>query len=42
MERFNGGGHANIAGVQLKDVHKEEFFDELKTVLKEMYTEGDI
>lgn len=42
MERFNGGGHANIAGAQLKDTKKEEFFDELKSVLKEMSEAGDI
>ncbi|MCR5148690.1 MAG: DHH family phosphoesterase [Eubacterium sp.] len=42
MERFNGGGHANIAGVQLKGQHKEDFFPELKKVLSEMYSEGDI
>lgn len=42
MEKFNGGGHANIAGVQLKDKKKEEFFDELKVVLKEMQEGGEI
>ncbi|MBQ7425028.1 MAG: signaling protein consisting of a modified GGDEF domain and a DHH domain protein, partial [Lachnospiraceae bacterium] len=42
MERFGGGGHANIAGVQLKNVAREDFFAELKGVLSEMYTEGDI
>ncbi len=42
MEKFNGGGHANVAGVQLKDTSKEDFFEELKTLLAEMYKEGDI
>ena len=42
MERFNGGGHANIAGVQLKDKSKDEFFEELKAVLKEMYENGEL
>lgn len=42
MERFGGGGHANIAGVQLKNVDKDDFFAELKRVLSEMYAEGDI
>ena len=30
METFNGGGHANVAGAQLKGKKKEEFFEELK------------
>ena len=42
MERFNGGGHANIAGAQLEGKTKEEFFDELKSVLKEMTAAGEI
>ena len=42
MERFNGGGHANVAGAQLKDKKKEDFFVELKQVLKEMTEAGDI
>ena len=42
MERFNGGGHANVAGAQLKDKTKEEFFEELKEVLREMSESGDI
>ncbi len=42
MERFNGGGHSNIAGAQLEGKSKEEFFDELKNVLKEMTTAGEI
>jgi c-di-AMP phosphodiesterase-like protein len=42
MERFDGGGHANIAGAQLKGKKKEEFFEELKAVLKEMTEAGEI
>ena len=42
MERFNGGGHANVAGAQLEGKKKEEFFEELKAVLKEMYESGEI
>ena len=42
MERFGGGGHANVAGVQLKDRSKESFFDELKAVLIEMETAGEL
>ncbi len=42
MERFNGGGHANIAGAQLRGKKKEEFFGELKAVLEEMSRAGEI
>jgi c-di-AMP phosphodiesterase-like protein len=42
MERFNGGGHSNIAGAQLKGKKKEEFFEELKDVLKDMSERGEI
>ena len=42
MERFNGGGHATIAGAQLRDTTKEEFFEKLRLVLKEMTAEGSI
>lgn len=42
MERFNGGGHATIAGAQLKGKTKEEFFRELRSVLREMSEEGSI
>ncbi len=42
MERWSGGGHANVAGAQLEGKKKEEFFDELKAVLKEMYESGEI
>ena len=42
MEKFNGGGHANIAGVQIPGMKKEEFFEKLKKILAEMYAEGEI
>ena len=42
MERFNGGGHANVAGAQLEGVKRTEFFDELRKVLKEMQEGGEI
>ena len=42
MERFGGGGHANVAGVQLRDRTRESFFEELKTVLIEMETSGEL
>ena len=42
MERFNGGGHANVAGAQLEGVKRAEFFDELRKVLKEMQDGGEI
>ena len=42
MERFNGGGHANVAGAQLEGVKRQEFFDELRKVLKEMQDGGEI
>jgi Predicted signaling protein consisting of a modified GGDEF domain and a DHH domain len=42
LERWGGGGHANVAGAQLQGKTKEEFFDELKAVLKEMYESGEL
>ena len=42
MERFNGGGHSNVAGTQQKGKKKEEFFEELKAVLKEMTESGEL
>ena len=41
MERFGGGGHANVAGAQL-DKEKEEFFEELKKVITEMHESGEL
>ena len=42
MEHFNGGGHASVAGAQLKGKKKEEFFYELRAVLREMSENGSI
>ena len=42
MEKFNGGGHANVAGAQLQGKTKEQFFEELKKVLAEMSESGEI
>ena len=42
MEKWSGGGHANIAGAQLRDKSIEAFIAELKVVLSEMELEGDI
>ena len=42
MERFNGGGHATVAGAQVKDTTKEDFFFKLRQILKEMSEEGSI
>jgi len=42
LEQFNGGGHATVAGAQLKGTTKDEFFIRLKQVLKEMTASGSI
>ncbi len=42
MERFNGGGHATVAGAQLPGMSKEDFFMNLRRTLKEMTAEGSI
>ncbi len=42
MEHFNGGGHASVAGAQLKGKKKEEFFYELRAVLRQMSEEGSL
>lgn len=42
MEKWSGGGHANIAGAQIKDMSIRAFMDELKGVLREMEIGGDI
>lgn len=42
MEQFNGGGHATVAATQLQGVSKEEFFHELRAVLRKMSDEGSI
>ena len=42
MEKLGGGGHANVAGAQIKDVSLEEALDKVKELLKEMKLEGEI
>lgn len=42
MEKLGGGGHANIAGAQLEGIDIEAAILEIKSVLNEMYKEGDI
>ncbi len=42
MEHFNGGGHATVAGAQVKNSTKEEFFLRLRQILKQMSEEGSI
>lgn len=41
MEKFGGGGHGTVAGVQLPDTTVEEVKEQLKTVLRQMWDEGD-
>lgn len=42
MEKLGGGGHANIAGAQFAGSTNELVIIQLKTLLDEMYREGDI
>ena len=42
MEKMGGGGHANIAGAQFTNSTNELVLIQLKTLLDEMYREGDI
>lgn len=42
MEKLGGGGHANIAGAQLKNSTSKAAISEIKTILRTMYEEGDI
>lgn len=42
MEKLGGGGHANIAGAQLKDVSDDEAIEKIKVLLDEMSKAGDI
>lgn len=42
MEKLGGGGHANIAGAQLKGSTNELAIIEIKELLDTMYREGDI
>ena len=41
MEKFGGGGHGTVAGVQLPDTTVEEVKEQLKSVLRTMWDEGD-
>ena len=42
MEKLGGGGHANIAGAQLKGVSDSEAIERIKQLLQELSTAGDI
>ncbi|MBE5943330.1 MAG: DHH family phosphoesterase [Lachnospiraceae bacterium] len=42
MERLGGGGHANVAGAQLKGITNELAIIQIKELLDTMYEEGDI
>lgn len=42
MEKLGGGGHANIAGAQLKNSTSKAAISEIKNILCTMYEEGDI
>jgi len=42
MERMGGGGHANVAGTQIKDSTVEEVKEMLKKTLLEMKKQGDL
>jgi len=42
MEKLGGGGHANIAGAQLKNSTNELAIIQIKELLEEMYKQGDI
>ena len=39
---LGGGGHANVAGAQIKDVSEEEALEKVKEILKLMKIEGEI
>lgn len=42
MEKFGGGGHANIAGAQLPECTDDEAVAKIKELLEQMYLDGDI
>lgn len=42
MERMGGGGHANIAGTQLKNSSNALAIIQIKELLEKMYQEGDL
>ncbi len=42
MERLGGGGHANIAGAQLKECSIEDAKRKIRAILDEMIEKGEI
>jgi c-di-AMP phosphodiesterase-like protein len=42
MEKLGGGGHANIAGAQLKGIDCDAAIVQIKSLLDELYQAGDI
>lgn len=42
MERMGGGGHMNVAGAQLENMHMSEAMELVKTTLKEMLDNKEI
>ena len=42
MEKLGGGGHANVAGAQMKGVSEKEALEKMKEILKMMKLEGEI
>ena len=42
MEKLGGGGHANVAGAQMKGISEKEALEKMKEVLKTMKIEGEI
>ncbi|MBR6223409.1 MAG: DHH family phosphoesterase [Lachnospiraceae bacterium] len=42
MERFGGGGHANMAGAQLSNVSLDTAVEQVKAMLYKMRQEGDL
>ena len=41
-ERMGGGGHANVAGVQFTNATVEEIIEKIKSLLTDMYQQGDL
>ena len=42
MERMGGGGHMNVAGAQLEDMHMSDAKELVKSTLKEMLDNKEI
>ncbi len=42
MERLGGGGHATIAGAQIRGMTAQEALEHVRALVKEMKTEGEI